>query len=89
MLKLQTLNLIAAMCGKKDLGFKDKYFLIAATVCPPDDGRYTKPACPHHTCKECGVGQLRDKLFPRATTEPGYKLSPGAGRPGSVAPGDG
>ena len=38
MLKLQMLNRIAAMCGKKDLGFKDKYFLIAATVCPNDDG---------------------------------------------------
>ena len=38
MLKLQMLNLIAAMCGKKDLAFKDKYFLIVATVCPPDDG---------------------------------------------------
>ena len=30
MLKLQTLNRIAAMCGRKDIGFKD----IAATVYP-------------------------------------------------------
>ena len=65
MLKLQTLNRIAAMCGRKDLGFKDKYALIAATVCPPDDGcRYAKPTCTHRTCKDCGVGQLREKLNP-------------------------
>ena len=43
----------------------------------------------HIVLAKIGVGQLRDKLFPRATTEPGYKLSPGEGRPGSVTPGDG
>ena len=38
---------------------------LAEYVCPPDDGgRYAKPACTHRTCKDCGVGQLRDKLNP-------------------------
>ena len=43
----------------------------------------------HIVLAKTGVGQLRDKLFPRATTEPGYKSSPGEGRPGSVTPGAG
>ena len=44
---------------------RQSYALIAATVCPPDDsGLYAGPACTHRTCKDCGVGQLRDKLNP-------------------------
>ena len=44
---------------------RQSHALIAATVCPPDDsGRYARPACTHRTCKDCGVGQLRDKLNP-------------------------
>ena len=63
MLKLHTLNHVAAACGRRDLAVKDKYALVSSTVCRPDDGgRYARPSCIHRTCQDCGVSRHDDTL---------------------------
>ncbi|XP_071953098.1 uncharacterized protein [Antedon mediterranea] len=64
LLKLQALNRAAVAYKMPTIKIKNKYELIALTMCPKEDNeKYNKPGCIYRECEDCGVSLLKTKVM--------------------------
>lgn len=63
-LKVAVLNKETKASGQSDCVLKNKYDLVATTMCTKGEEEYHASACIRRECDRCGVNLLREKLQP-------------------------